>query len=151
MTEPIDTHSSNGEGSSNLFQPRLNDTGKKYILRLFKMGNFILIMNSLLCILYIFLDIMRLSRADPIYDDIELSYDLYSGYLIIYNAINLISVYFYVRFSKKIKRSIEINDENGLNLSFKYIYVNGLLFTVSLVVAILSEFLFALFKAGPGL
>src|SRR5687768_16084936 len=135
--------------ASNLSQLRLNNTGKNYIQRFYRLGNFILIANTITCIIfnfYIGYDILQAMTSEPGEESLSLPYLLYSGYSMIFNFINIVSVYFYVRFTKKIKASIELNDEHGMNLSFRYFYSNALLFTISLILSLVSEVIYFMIR-----
>lgn len=148
MTEPNGSKSPGDQQSSNLFQLRLNSTGKNYILQIYRLSNFILIANTITCVIFNIYIINDLVQAN-IDNDLErfaLPDLFYNAYIIVYNLINIISVYFYVRFTRVIRRSIELNDEHGMNHSFRYLYINAILFTISLVVSLASELFYFVIK-----
>jgi len=149
MAESNQTGEFDDQASSNLFQLRLNNTGKDYIQRFYRLGNFIFVANTITCIIfnfYIGYDILQAMTSEPGEESLSLPYLLYSGYSMIFNFINIVSVYFYVRFTKKIKASIELNDEHGMNLSFRYFYSNALLFTISLILSLVSEVIYFMIR-----
>jgi len=149
MAESNQTGEFDDQASSNLFQLRLNNTGKDYIQRFYRLGNFILIANTITCILfnlYIGYDMLQAVKYEPGEESLSLPDLLYSGYSMIFNFINIVSVYFYVRFTKKIKASLELNDEHGMNLSFRYFYINALLFTISLILSLVSEVIYFMIR-----
>ena len=149
MAEPNETKAFDDEASAGLFQLQLNNTGKNYIQRFYRLGNFILIANTITCVIfnfYILIEILRITKVDADAESFSLPNVFYNCYLIVYNFINIVSVYFYVRFTKKIKRAIELNDEYGMNLSFRYFYINALLFAISLTLSLVSELMYFMIR-----
>ena len=149
MAEPNETKAFDDQPSSDLFELQLNNTGKNYIRRFYRLGTFILVANTFTCVIFnlsIGLDILQAIKDDAGEHSMSLPDLFYNAHLIVYNFINIVGVYFYVRFTKKIRRSIELNDEYGMNLSFKYFYINAVLFAISLIVSLVAELMYFMIK-----
>lgn len=115
-----------------------------YIRKLFKLTMIIYIFVVLVTLTSCILDIYRivqdskLSMGD-IWQSIQLNLINYLSLTI--TIVNLLSLYYYVKFIQALNHSIDMKDADLFNKSFKYIYRNARVF---ILVMLLNIFFFIL-------
>jgi len=124
------------ETNKDIFEIKLNETGKRYIQKFSSLGSIILIINVFVTLIIIGLEIYSLARDNntkTITSPKEAYFLIYPYYSICYSIVALAGLYYYVLFFKKIKNSVTNSDELRFNLSFKYLYRNALIFLISMI------------------
>ena len=136
------------ESHEDLFDIRVNETGKRYIQKFYSLATLIFILNLVVALIFITIEIDRIIKIGNFKYANSLSplrkwYFIIAPYFIIFHTMfGVLGLYYYVFFSKKIKKSLKDIDEKGFNSSFRYLYLNSLILVISLV----AGFLFAIFQ-----
>ena len=130
------------ETNPNIFEIRINETGKKYIHKFYRLGTSIFVINIILNLVFLVTEIYNLVEilSQPDADE-NLYLIIFPVFYIIYTVFAFLGVYYYVIFSRKINAGIVNYNEFGLNLSFRYLYLNALIFLISMIFLVLASFL----------
>ncbi len=133
----------NEETQDDLFNIRLTEVSKKYIRRLYPIGLISFILNNILVVVVISISVYNISKHDSILTGSfkEVYFYIYPFYIIVYSVLGVFGNYFYFTFLRKIKQGVLNVDENSYNSSFKYVYINALLFMTSTILASIFVFL----------
>ena len=117
-----------------LFTIRINQTGRLYIRKFAKLATAIFILSAFYTtiVVYRYWDIVSnyswfSNRALSVWIKLE------SILFVIVTVLNLICVYFYARFAKKLFFHLEKENEEEFNLSFSLIFKNALLLLLVLI------------------
>lgn len=125
--------------TDDLFHIRVNEVSKKYIRKLYPLGLASFVLGNILAVLFILSSIYQLSARSYSFDGSlkEIFYSIYPIYTIAYSSLGVIGNYFYFTFLKKMKQSILNADESSFNLSFKYVYINAVIFVTSTAIGLI--------------
>jgi len=121
------------EEDSDLFQVRLNDQGKKYIQKFATISYSMLVLVIFGSVVAIYWDIkillMRASLSPNYPGFTRTFYDMAYPYIsMIFSLLAVIGNIYYLRFPRTLLHSIKINDEFGVNQSFKLLFKSALIF-----------------------
>jgi hypothetical protein len=123
------------DSQQNLFEIKLDETGKSHIRKSFKLIGLVAISLVIGATAMVVIQVKRIIR------DSEINYPGFWDNIVIkalpwlaifMTAVNVIAVYFYVRFFNKLSLSIRSNSQVLFNESFKYLYQN-LIFWLSVM------------------
>jgi hypothetical protein len=136
-----------------IFEIRLTETGVSYIRRLFKLAGpiyfFVVTGHSIRAIT----DVIRFRKylnypVTSAMDFFELR--MMPIVTIVFAVVNIIGVYYYVRFVKQLNYCINFRDESLFNQSFRQLLKNALFFISILVCSTILDF-FYLYRILIGL
>ena len=129
----------NEESHNDLFGIRVNETSKKFIRKTYPFILTSIIANTLLAIIIICIaGYNLLNRDNPSVTSLwEWFLLVYPVYIIVYTIIATTGAYYYFLYIKKMRQSISDSNEEAYNLSFKYVYRNAILFTISMILALI--------------
>jgi hypothetical protein len=136
------------ESHKDLFEIRVNETGKRYLLKFYSFATIIFILNLVVASAFIVIQFDRIIKSGNFKYGDSLSpltkwyFIVAPFFIIVHTIIGVLGLYYYVFFSKKIKESLRDNDEQQFNLSFQYLYINSLILVISLA----AGSLFAIFQ-----
>jgi len=132
------------ENDKDLFDIRINESAKRFIRKTHPLVSISFIANVLLAIVIISVSVYSLRiQGQREVDSIRGFYFFfYPIYTILYTIIATVGGYYYFLYMKNLKKAVINSNEDLFNASFKYVYVNAILFTISMVMA----FLFAVFQ-----
>ena len=129
----------NDDVQSELFNIRVTEISKKYIRKLYSVGLVSFILNNSLTAIVISIAVYNIvGREALISGSIKETYFfIYPFYAIAYSALSVVANYFYFSFLRKIRHSVLNADEKSYNLSFKYAYINVLIFMISTILGLI--------------
>ena len=123
-----------------LFEIRVNENGKSYIRKFWKLIVFGLILFSLTFIigLYMSARYIFLSYANTDLAKIPLTLRVTYYFSTLTSIVNLVAIIFYARFANLLRLGLTKNDEQMFNRAFRYLSQNALLFIVTMVMTLLT-------------
>jgi hypothetical protein len=137
----------NADNKEDLFGLRLDATGIRYMLKFskicFSVGILITIALTLSAIISVkrIYDLFSNHLPDTL---LELKYKIIFIVSFILDIVNFIAVWYYVKFSREIKKSIVENNEVLFNRAFKYLVWNITVYVVTLSLGIILGIEFCL-------
>lgn len=137
-----------------LFEIKLDETGKKLLIRISRWAKFLYICCVLTCIFDLinaYLGIKSFLKYADRYDDyMRFSVSFNIIFLIIYAVLLPIQAYYFLSFSRKASKAMQYEDSIGFNNSFKWLLKNiitaSILFTLNSIWAFvysIREFYFS--------
>ncbi|MEO8405000.1 MAG: hypothetical protein ABI480_10405 [Chitinophagaceae bacterium] len=135
--------------NGNLFEVKLDETGRRYIRKLYRLLTLILIGFTIISIAAGVIQIHRIIRyADKsivgLLPNLILGVEpMVSLFLIFINAIALV---YYYKFAKTISSGVDDDNPIRFNESFKFLYRNVLVNMVSLVLNIVAYIIVLIFE-----
>lgn len=129
----------NEERKNDLFDISINEISKKYIRKIYPIGVTSFVLNIIFTIIFISLSVYNIVSYGNMSKDTfkEVFYSFYPVYAIVYSVITLIGNYFYFIFLRGMKRCIQNSNEDGFNSSFRYAYLNTLIFCISIILSVI--------------
>lgn len=132
------------ESSNDLFGIRLNETGIHYIRKAAGLAVVIYVLVAITSLLYFIgaaRNVYRLfaisSSEGNSWHNVSLKLIACSWFLTI--ILNIFGAHYFVKFLRSLRRSSDENNEPSFNISFKYIYLNAIIFFWLMIINILFE------------
>ncbi len=122
---------------SDLFGIRLNERGKKFIRKFVAISYTIMVLVFFEAAISIYWYI-RILATKPVAADYPgftaTAYDIINPYVsILFSLMAVVSNFYYIRFPRVLLRSIELNDEFGVNQAFSLLFKGALIFLIWLL------------------
>lgn len=130
---------------SGLFEVTLDEAGKKHISRSSKLIGAIAVLMVIEALLTLVIDIKRINDKSTLeYKNYWVGlFDQLMPWLgIIMLVLNLLAVYFYLRFARRLDRSIRINNALEFNDAFRDFYTNLSIWLASMIISFIVSSLF---------
>ena len=127
-----------------IFSIRLDREGLGWVLRFCRAVKLILLLSILVAVpslLTGFLQVIGSKNASmfngrPLY---KMFYILYPYWWMLYIILWVFQIYFYWKFSVRLKKAVEIPDEKGFNASFRYLYYNARMIIAVCIISFLGN------------
>ncbi|MBL7745003.1 MAG: hypothetical protein JNN00_16130 [Chitinophagaceae bacterium] len=131
-------------GQQELFEIRLNASGKHYIRRFAGVVRVIILISIIISLLYI---------VSTLIEVIKLDHSIYSGnklllfrrtvtpfYVVVYLALFAMQIYYYWKMTRSALKGVDYNDEEEFNRSFRSLYRHAIFGALTLGFSILLGF-----------
>ncbi len=126
---------------SALFEVKITDVGRKYINRYAALSYTILtlvILNTIISSAWNGWQIVQQFKLEesPLYSPTFSYNNVYPYISIFINFLVLLANIYFLRFPRRLKRSIELNDTERANNAFKILFQGAVLFLITLVITV---------------
>ena len=118
-----------------VFQIRLTENGKRFINKVSRIIWPVIIFSLVITVLDLISSLQTLFIYFPRYRRYGYSQNfvIYPVFRIVIElAVEINSIYF-LKFVLKMKRSAELNDENGFNRSFRFLFISSILWLIGII------------------
>jgi hypothetical protein len=124
-----------------LFEIKLDEKAKYYIMRVAGLATAILITMLITAIIYLVLDINRIIRDNKLFWDLEdtIKFRSMPWISIVVTILNIIGVTCYVVFLRRLRWSIKNGNQAYFSESFKYLLRNSIIFLVVMALSTLMS------------
>jgi hypothetical protein len=130
---------------SDLFGIRLNETGIYYIRKAAALGVIIYLLVAVMSLLSLIVAIRNIYEVfDTLYavgswKGFSVKLIACSWFLTI--VLNLFGVHYFVKFLRSLRETVDENNEPSFNLTFRYIYLNAIIFIWLMIINIFIQVL----------